>query len=237
MGVDWTPERLRICQVRVTPGFLFVAALLLYQSTPSFLVTFLLAAALHEGGHLLAARWRGVPVRALSMTAFGCVLDFADGALVRDKDLLCIAAAGPLCNLLFALACMTPWVGQWHGAALFGAEHLLLALFNLLPVFPLDGAVLCAGLLRPRLGERRAEPGGAGAVRRIGTGGGGRCVVVGRGRGDAVPAAGRLGGEQLLAKGIAPPLSFPPLSGKIVPSERKRCRERSTRRDRTNHHD
>ena len=157
MGVDWTPERLRICQVRVTPGFLFVAALLLYQSTPSFLVTFLLAAALHEGGHLLAARWRGVPVRALSMTAFGCVLDFADGALVRDRDLLSIAAAGPLCNLLFALLCVTPWGGQWHGAARFGAEHLLLALFNLLPVFPLDGAVLCAGLLRPRLGERRAE--------------------------------------------------------------------------------
>lgn len=157
MGVDWTPERLRICQVRVTPGFLFVAALLLYQSTPSFLVTFLLAAALHEGGHLLAARWRGVPVRALSMTAFGCVLDFVDGALVRDKDLLWIAAAGPLCNLLFVLLCMTPWVGRWRGAALFGAEHLLLALFNLLPVFPLDGAVLCAGLLRPKLGERRAE--------------------------------------------------------------------------------
>lgn len=148
---------LRICQVRMTPGFLFLAAFLLYQSTSSFLITFLLAAALHEGGHLLAARWRGVPVRALSMTAFGCVLDFVDGALVRDKDLLWIAAAGPLCNLLFALLCVTPWVGRWRGAALFGAEHLLLALFNLLPVFPLDGAVLCAGLLRPKVGERRAE--------------------------------------------------------------------------------
>ena len=148
---------LRICQVRITPGFLFLAAFLLYQSTSSFLVTFLLAAALHEGGHLLAARWRGVPVRALSMTAFGCVLDFVDEALVRDRDLLWIAAAGPLCNLLFALLCVTPWVGRWHGAALFGAEHLLLALFNLLPVFPLDGAVLCAGLLKPNVGERRAE--------------------------------------------------------------------------------
>ena len=128
---------LRICQVRITPGFLFLAAFLFYQSTSSFLVTFLLAAALHEGGHLLAARWRGVPVRALSMTAFGCVLDFVDEALVRDRDLLCIAAAGPLCNLLWALLCVTPWVGQWRGAALFGAEHLLLALFNLLPVPPL----------------------------------------------------------------------------------------------------
>ena len=148
---------LRICQVRITPGFLFLAAFLFYQSTSSFLVTFLLAAALHEGGHLLAARWRGVPVRALSMTAFGCVLDFEDEALVRDRDLLWIAAAGPLCNLLFALLCVTPWVGRWRGAALFGAEHLLLALFNLLPVFPLDGAVLCAGLLKPNVGERRAE--------------------------------------------------------------------------------
>ena len=143
--------------MRITPGFLFLAAFLLYQSTSSFLVTFLLAAALHEGGHLLAARWRGVPVRALSMTAFGCVLDFVDEALVRDRDLLWIAAAGPLCNLLFALLCVTPWVGRWRGAALFGAEHLLLALFNLLPVFPLDGAVLCAGLLKPKVGERRAE--------------------------------------------------------------------------------
>lgn len=148
---------LRICQVRITPGFLFLAAFLFYQSTSSFLVTFLLAAALHEGGHLLAARWRGVPVRALSMTAFGCVLDFVDEALMRDRDLLWIAAAGPLCNLLFALLCVTPWVGRWRGAALFGAEHLLLALFNLLPVFPLDGAVLCAGLLKPTVGERRAE--------------------------------------------------------------------------------
>ena len=148
---------LRICQVRITPGFLFLAAFLFYQSTSSFLVTFLLAAALHEGGHLLAARWRGVPVRALSMTAFGCVLDFVDEALVRDRDLLWIAAAGPLCNLLFALLCVTPWMGRWRGAALFGAEHLLLALFNLLPVFPLDGAVLCAGLLKPNVGERRAE--------------------------------------------------------------------------------
>ena len=148
---------LRICQVRITPGFLFLAAFLFYQSTSSFLVTFLLAAALHEGGHLLAARWRGVPVRALSMTAFGCVLDFVDEVLVRARDLLWIAAAGPLCNLLFALLCVTPWVGRWRGAALFGAEHLLLALFNLLPVFPLDGAVLCAGLLKPNVGERRAE--------------------------------------------------------------------------------
>ena len=148
---------LRICQVRITPGFLFLAAFLFYKTPPPFRALFLSGPPPRGGAHLLAARWRGDPVRALSMTAFGCVLDFVDEALVRDRDLLWIAAAGPLCNLLFALLCVTPWVGRWRGAALFGAEHLLLALFNLLPVFPLDGAVLCAGLLKPNVGERRAE--------------------------------------------------------------------------------
>ena len=193
---------LRICQVRITPGFLFLAAFLFYQSTSSFLVTFLLAAALHEGGHLLAARWRGVPVRALSMTAFGCVLDFVDEALVRDKDLLWIAAAGPLCNLLFALLCVTPWVGRWRGAALFGAEHLLLALSQ-----PAAGVrrwtVRCFlrwSARNPTWGSGGQNRVALGTVRRIGTGGGGCCSVVGWRRRDAAVAAGRLGRGNFLQK-------------------------------------
>lgn len=154
---DWSLERLRVRRVQVTPGFLFVAALLFYQSTPPFLCTFLLAAGLHELGHLFAAHCLRVPVGKLSLTAFGCVLTFTDGALVRDRDLLRIAAAGPLCNLMLALLCMTPWMERWEYAALFGAEHLLLALFNLLPVVPLDGAILCMGMFRLKLGAWRAE--------------------------------------------------------------------------------
>lgn len=129
-------------KVRFTPGFLLLVALLLYQSTSIFLITFLIAATLHELGHIGLAHLLHIPVRSLSMTAFGCVLSLTNQALIPDWKLLCIAAAGPLLNLGTALLSLCLF-----GAPLFGAENLLLALFNLLPVFPLDGAVLLAAAL------------------------------------------------------------------------------------------
>lgn len=151
------PEQVRIGRIRVTPGFLFCAALLLYQSTPPFLVTFLFAALIHELGHVLAACWQRIPIRTLSLTAFGCVLTFVDSALLSNRKLLLVAVAGPALNLVSLLVCMGPWCGGWKYCALFGAEHLLLALFNLLPIFPLDGAVILSCLFSRWIGPERAE--------------------------------------------------------------------------------
>lgn len=150
-----TPKQLQISKTRVTPGFLFCAALLFYQGTPDFLLTFALAAAIHEIGHLLTARCLQIPVRSLSMTAFGCVLTFENGAVIHNRETLLIASAGPAVNLIAALLCMAmPWR---ESITLFGAEHLLLALFNLLPVPPLDGAVMLTCLLSSRFGAAAAE--------------------------------------------------------------------------------
>lgn len=151
-----TAHQLWLGRVRFTPGFLFLAALLLYQSSSAFLVSFLVAAALHELAHVGMARLLGIPVRSLSMTAFGCVLTLADEALIPNRKLLLIAAAGPLFNLGMAALCQ----GMSHvirPAALFGAENLLLALFNLLPVFPLDGAVILSSALSFRLLPEQAD--------------------------------------------------------------------------------
>lgn len=152
----FSAHRLWFGRVRFTPGFLFLAALLLYQSSTAFLISFLMAAALHELAHVGMARLLGISVRTLSMTAFGCVLTLADEALIPNQKLLLIAAAGPLLNLSVAAFCqgLTHVVGL---AALFGAENLLLALFNLLPVFPLDGAVILSSALSFRMLPERAE--------------------------------------------------------------------------------
>lgn len=149
-------QQLWFGRVRFTPGFLFLTALLLYQSSTAFLISFLVAAALHELAHVGMARLLGIPVRTLSMTAFGCVLTLADEALIPNRKLLLIAAAGPLLNLSVAALCQ----GLSHvagPAALFGAENLLLALFNLLPVFPLDGAVILSSALSFRMLPEQAE--------------------------------------------------------------------------------
>jgi len=86
------------------------------------------------------------------------------------RDLMAVAAAGPASNLLLALAAALairmapPWpaaagpiaiaepLGTLAAAAL--QVNLLLAVFNLLPVPPLDGSTVVAGLLPGRLAAR-----------------------------------------------------------------------------------
>lgn len=87
---------------------------------------------------------------------------------LRDprRDFVVIAAAGPLSNLglaVVAAVALRGWVAGTPqtfsgtlGAGLTLAIHLnvLLALFNLVPVPPLDGGNVLGGLLPPRLGGR-----------------------------------------------------------------------------------
>ena len=121
-----------------------VVYLLLYFDASGFLRLGLLAAVLHELGHILVycIQQRHLPVIEVTMTGF-CMRTAGERFSPRQRFVL--AAAGPAVN--FALA------GVWavrlaqtatiRGSA-FWAANLLTGLFNLLPVPPLDGAQMAA---------------------------------------------------------------------------------------------
>ena len=123
--------------------------LLLYFDASGFLRLGLLAAVLHELGHILVycIQQRHLPVIEVTMTGF-CMRTVGERLSLRQR--LMLATAGPAVN--FALA------GVWalrlaqaatiRGSA-FWAANLLTGLFNLLPVPPLDGAQMaaCIGMI------------------------------------------------------------------------------------------
>ncbi len=151
------PER----DVHASWSFFLLVLLAAVISPAEIVVSVLLAAALHECGHLLALRAYRVPVEGLRLSALGAVL-YARGArrLSYGRELIVTLAGCGMnifCGVLTALlALRLSWV---EGFVLAGA-HILLAAFNLLPIPPLDGAralyLIAAFFLGPLAGERIA---------------------------------------------------------------------------------
>lgn len=116
---------------------------------------------LHELGHALTARWFGIPTRSITLYPIGGV---ARLERVPEKPLqeFLVAAAGPAVNLALALA-LRAAAGWWPPGSVAGMlleglvwSNLLLAGFNLLPAFPMDGGRILRAFLASRTDYLRA---------------------------------------------------------------------------------
>lgn len=151
LGID--RNGVHIARLTVSPGCLFLLALGWYLGVGRMLRCCVAAAALHEGGHLLACWLLWIPVRRLQITCCGGVLE--TGRLLTGGEETAVALAGPGVNLLLAFALLP--LGNDPGGAVFLGVNLLLGLFNLLPLLPLDGGRAMHGLFSLFCPEEQVE--------------------------------------------------------------------------------
>lgn len=113
----------------------------LYHALPGGAFLSLLAATtIHEIGHILCITYMGAGVTSLTLRFGGAVMDTTP--LTYGQEVVC-SLGGPLASLLLLLFRQRfPWLGFW------GAVQ---GLYNLLPVYPLDGGRALRGLLGSRL--------------------------------------------------------------------------------------
>jgi membrane-associated protease RseP (regulator of RpoE activity) len=119
-------------RVELRPGAIFLLSLLCFLDPLGCFVPFILAAGLHECGHWLALRACGTSVISLRVGATGAVMRSA--ALSRGETIFC-AFAGPAVNLMLLLIFAQRFPN-------FAAINGLLAVYNLLPIAPLDGGTI-----------------------------------------------------------------------------------------------
>ncbi len=104
---------------------------------------------LHELGHSLTALPLGVRVRSITLFLFGG-LAALESEPRRPRDEILIAVAGPLVSALLGAAFLGLAAGLPDGPALvagwLGRINLMLAVFNVLPGFPLDGGRVLRGV-------------------------------------------------------------------------------------------
>lgn len=146
--------------------FIFIAIFILTRQIEIYGILMLFAI-LHELGHMLAGILLGFKPNSLEIMPLGVAISFESKVDFYNKKIkkasfltlkkLIIAVSGPLTNLLFI------FVFLMFNISPFGIDrelilyaNILIAIFNLIPIYPLDGGRIIKGILHIMYGRKEA---------------------------------------------------------------------------------
>lgn len=166
-------------RVGIHPSWLVIFALVVWTLSGSFsdlggahatalaiatALGFFGSVVIHEFAHALVARRFGVATLAIRLFLFGGVATIAKEPPSPRAEAL-IAVAGPLCSAMLSALCgvgmeLVRQVGGEPHAALvlfsLAVANTFLAVFNLLPAYPMDGGRILRAILWRLRGDRDA---------------------------------------------------------------------------------
>ena len=123
-------------------------------------------AIIHEFGHLMVGLLLGMKPSKFELTPYGIGISFeitpkdynykiGKGNWLEVKKIL-VALAGPMTNFVIILICFKLDIGFFSGLRVI-YTNILLIVFNLLPIYPLDGGRIIKGILHIKFGKQKAD--------------------------------------------------------------------------------
>ena len=126
-------------------------------------LAFFVCVLLHELGHAVVARSRGMPIRGITLFLFGGVAELGDEPVSAGTEFV-MAIAGPLVSVVLAIVLgILAWVGYhvgWSPEVVLVLGYLAVInaavlVFNMIPAFPLDGGRVLRSILWAATGKLR----------------------------------------------------------------------------------
>ncbi|MGN1207989.1 MAG: M50 family metallopeptidase [Christensenellales bacterium] len=129
-------------KIKFHPLFVIFIVFLLFSNNFLQIFAYILCVFLHELGHSFMAGTLGYKLNQITFLPFGASLSGTENVFYKPSHEILIAVAGPLVNLVLLIVCLALfWVfpTTYFFLEEFYYANLTTFLFNLFPVFPLDG--------------------------------------------------------------------------------------------------
>ena len=121
-------------------------------------LTFISVLFVHEYGHYIVSKKRGYTLDKFYIAPYGACLNYKEKQFERNDEIK-IALAGPFFNLISSFAFIAIWWAFPHVYSysyMFVEESIMLAMFNLIPAYPLDGGRVLVALVSNKTGRNKA---------------------------------------------------------------------------------
>lgn len=141
-------------QIKVNLQIFIFIIIFIFTKQIEIYTYLMLFALIHELGHLFTGIMLGLKPKALKIMPFGVSIVFKtyeEERYVQFKNLI-IAAAGPAVN---AFILVIGIILNLKTNIIYA--NLLITIFNLIPIYPLDGGRIAKAILSLKKGEKRAQ--------------------------------------------------------------------------------
>ena len=118
----------------------------------------MLFAFIHELGHMIAGLLLKLKPKSLSLMPFGISITFETYGYKKliEKKKIVLAIAGPLTNFLIAILARVLHIDK-NLKEIIIYSNILIGIFNMIPLYPLDGGRILKGIIKIKTAEEKAD--------------------------------------------------------------------------------
>ena len=145
-------------KIPIHPFFYVLIIYFLISGQIIIFLNFITALFFHEFGHFFVSKKLGYTLEKFFIAPYGACLDYKEKQFER-RDEIWIALAGPVSNIIIALFFIALWwifPMIYSSTLMFVEQNIMLATFNLLPAFPLDGGRVCLAAISNKFGRDKS---------------------------------------------------------------------------------
>lgn len=143
-------------KLKFHPLFIIYVFLCLYFGWCNDIFYYVVAVVLHEYGHYFETKKLGYNVSGILISIYGASLNTNNSYKVKDD--IKISLAGPLVNVILIVLCICLWwilPTTYVFTYSFVISNVVILLFNLIPIYPLDGGRVVVALISSKIKRRK----------------------------------------------------------------------------------